>query len=77
MRDHIIYSFKKNNLEEVCASITEYKDKSDINLRIYYRDGNDEFRPSPRVITLSSDLLFELEMAIYKLKEQINQKRLF
>lgn len=79
MQDHIIYSFKKNNAEEVCASIvhTDDKGKFDVNLRIYYKDDNNEFKPSQKGITLSSDLLVELEMAIEKLKEQINQRRLF
>lgn len=79
MKDHIIYSFKKNNSEEVCASILNKDDKGkfDVNLRIYFKDDNNEFKPSQKGITLSSDLLFELETAIDKLKEKINQKRLF
>ena len=79
MQDYIIYSFKKSNREEVCASIIDRDDKGtfDVNLRIYFKGDNNEFRPSHKGITLSSDLLFELENAINKLKEQINQRRLF
>lgn len=77
MKDQIIYSFQKNTKEEICASITEKEGKSKINLGVYCKDENDEYKPSKKVITLSSDLLFELELAIHKLKEEINQKKLF
>jgi len=77
MRDQIIYSFQKNKMEDVFASITEDKDQSYVNLGIYCKDENDEYKPSKKIITISSDLLFELEAAIHKLKEEINRKKLF
>ena len=77
MAKQIIYSFKKNRLEKVCASITEDKGKSYVSLEIQSKDDTGEYKPTKQLITISSDLLFEIEVAIHKLKEKISQKKLF
>jgi hypothetical protein len=68
----ILYSFPKNPLEEVRASITVFKGKQYIDLRIFYKGDDGEFHPSKKGLTLSFDLLQELEQAIVKLREAID-----
>jgi hypothetical protein len=67
----LLYSFPKNPLEEVRASITVFKGKQYIDLRIYYKTDDGEYHPSKKGLTLSLDLLQELEQAVEKLREAI------
>lgn len=69
--DKLVYSFPKNPLEEVRASVTVYKGKQYIDLRIYYKGDDGEFHPSKKGITVSLDLFPELEEAIQKLREVV------
>ena len=55
------------------ASLTEYKGKQYIDLRVFYKADNDEFRPSKKGLTLSPELLPELEEALHKLKEAVGE----
>lgn len=69
----VVHSFPKNPLEEVRASLTVYKGKQYVDLRIYYKGDDDEFRPSKKGLTLALDLFPELEEAVAKLKEAIGE----
>lgn len=65
----VIASFQKNPLEEVRVSLTVFKRKQYIDLRIYYKGDDGEYHPSRKGLTLSIDLLPDLEEVIRKLKE--------
>lgn len=69
----IVYSFPKNPLEEVRASLTVFKGKQYVDLRIYYKGDDGEFRPSKKDLTLSLDLFSELEQAVQKLSEVVGE----
>lgn len=42
-----------------------------IDLRVFYEADDDEFRPTKKGLTLSPELLPELEQAVHKLKEAV------
>jgi hypothetical protein len=67
----LVHSFMKNALEEVRVSVSTYKGKKYVDLRVYYQDDNGEYKPSKKGIAISPELLPELENAIGKLKEII------
>ncbi len=69
----LISSFQKNPLEEVRVSLTVFKRKQYIDLRIYYKGDDGEYHPSRKGLTLSIDLLTDLEEAIHKLREAIGE----
>lgn len=69
----VVHSFPKNPLEEVRASVTVYKGKQYLDLRVYYKGDDDEYRPSKKGLTLALDLFQELEKAVMKLKEEIEK----
>lgn len=69
----LVHSFPKNPLEEVRASISVYKGKQYVDLRVYYKGDDGEFRPSKKGLTLSLDLFPELEQAVGKLSEVIGE----
>ncbi|MGA7877325.1 MAG: transcriptional coactivator p15/PC4 family protein [Desulfoferrobacter sp.] len=69
----LVYTFPKNPLEEVRASITVFKGKQYVDLRIYYKGDDGEFYPSKKGLTLSLDLFSELEVAVQKLSEVVGE----
>lgn len=70
----LVHSFMKNALEEVRVSVSAYKGKKYVDLRVYYQDDNGEYKPSKKGIAISPDLLPELENAIGKLKDIIESQ---
>ena len=69
--DVLVHSFPKNPLEEVRSSLTVFKGKQYVDLRVYYKGEDGEFRPSKKGLTISLDLFPELEEAVSKLREAI------
>ncbi len=69
----VVYSFPKNPLEEVRASITVFKGKEYVDLRVYYKGDDDDYHPSKKGLTLSLDLFSELEEGVKKLREEIGE----
>lgn len=69
----VVHSFPKNPLEEVRASVSVYKGKQYVDLRIYYKGDDGEFHPSKKGLTLSLDLFPELEEAVEKLSAVIGE----
>ncbi|MCE5243637.1 MAG: transcriptional coactivator p15/PC4 family protein [Syntrophobacteraceae bacterium] len=69
----LVHSFPKNPLEEIRASLTVYKGKEYVDLRVYYKGDDGEFHPSKKGLTLSLDLFPDLEEAVRKLREEIGE----
>ena len=65
-----IHRFEKNGFEEVRVSLTTFKGKEYIDLRAYFKGDDEEMHPSKKGLTLSLDLLPELEVALSKLRER-------
>lgn len=67
----LVYSFQKNALEEVRASISTYKGRKYFDIRVYYQGDDGEYKPSKKGVALSPELLPELETALKKLKDEL------
>ena len=72
-KPQLIHSFPKNPLEEIRISLTVYKKKQYIDLRVYYKGDDGEFHPSKKGLTLSLDLMSDLEEAVRKAREVIGE----
>ena len=71
----VISSFAKNSFEEVRISLTEFKGKELIDLRVYYQpDGEEEMRPTKKGITISSEKFPELKKGLLALEKVIQEK---
>ncbi len=69
----LVHSFPKNPLEEVRVSLSVYRGKQYIDLRIYYKGDDGEFHPSKKGLTVSPDLLPDLVEAVEKLKDAVGE----
>lgn len=70
----VVYSFSKNALEEVRASITSFKGKKYLDIRIYYKTDDGDYKPSKKGITLSPALIDEIEEAVRRVKDAIKEE---
>lgn len=69
----LIHAFPKNPLEEIRISLTVFKKKQYLDLRIYFKGDDGEYHPSKKGLTLSLDLLSDLEEAVRKAREVIGE----
>lgn len=69
----LIHSFPKNPLEEIRISLTVFKKKQYLDLRVYYKADDGEFHPSKKGLTLSLDLMSDLEEGVRKAREAIGE----
>jgi len=67
----LVHSFMKNALEEIRVSISTFKGKKYLDIRVFYQDDSGEFKPSKKGVALSPELLGELEAALSKVKETL------
>ena len=70
----IAHSFPKNPLEEVRLSITVFKGKQYVDIRIYYKGDDGEFHPSKKGLTVAVELFPELETGLLKLKDALEEE---
>jgi len=73
----VIARFEKNSFEEVRISLTEFKGKGLIDVRVYYQpDGEEEMRPTKKGITISPEKYPELKKGILALENVLKEKKL-
>lgn len=71
----VVASFEKNSMEEVRISLTTYKGKNLIDLRVYYQpEDGEEMRPTKKGITISPEKFPELKKAIEALEKALQAK---
>ena len=68
-----IYSFPKNALEEIRVSINVFKGRQYIDIRTYYKGSDGEYHPSKKGVTLSPELLPDLQEAMKRLTEELEE----
>lgn len=73
----IIEKFQKNSFEEIQISFNQYNENYLIDIRVFYKDDNDEYKPTKKGISLNVKLFPELEKAVQKVKEFLEEKGLF
>jgi len=68
----IVHSFRKNESEEVRISLRGYKDRTYLDLRLFYEDGDSgEYRPTRKGLTLDVAFLTELKRGIEKAEQKV------
>ena len=60
----LVHSFDRSPTEQIQVALSRYKGKTYVDLRIYYKASDGEYRPTKKGITVSPDLLPELGESI-------------
>jgi len=72
----LVDEFKKNAVEIVKTEISEYQGQKYLNIRIWYdasENGQPEWRPSQKGITLNISLYDDLKAAVLKAEKEIEK----
>ena len=68
----VVYEFPKANDERICASLSSYRDKIYVDLRIFFVDSNSgELRPTKKGITLPESLFSQLKNAVLSCEKEL------
>ena len=74
--DELIAQFEKNATEVVRVSLTEFRGRKLIDLRVYYTDDDGEYRPTRKGIAISVDGYPEFRNAIARLDKVLLDQKL-
>lgn len=61
MNEQIIYQFRKNYTEEVICTLKIWNNKTFFDIRVFYRNANNELKPTSKGICLSTEQLAEIK----------------
>jgi hypothetical protein len=64
MADRIIKEIAKNKSETIVVSEKEFRGNSYIDIRVFYRDENEELKPTKKGVMIKKDILSEFKEAI-------------
>jgi len=75
MKNQLICEFRKNTTEKVIVELSNYRGKDVVNIRVYYLAdiAKDDWRPSPKGLTMRTELIPELKKAIDKAHDRFQE----
>ncbi|MBU1862849.1 MAG: transcriptional coactivator p15/PC4 family protein [Candidatus Omnitrophica bacterium] len=77
MKDSHVYSFQRNENEELRITLREYKGTKYIDMRLFFSCAEDEeMRPTKKGITIPVSSLVELERGLKKVAELVTKEEL-
>ena len=72
--DIVVGGFAKNPREDVRVAISNFKGHDLVGVRVWFRDANDELRPSKAGVTVKVELLPELLRLLQAAKDVVIEK---
>jgi hypothetical protein len=67
--DELIAQFEKNATEVVRVSLTEYRGRKLVDMRVYYSDDEGQYRPTKKGVSLSLDAYPDFKRALAALEK--------
>lgn len=72
--DELIAQFEKNATEVVRVSLTEYRGRKLVDMRVYYADDEGQYRPTKKGVSLSVDVYPDLKRALLELEKVLLER---
>ena len=66
-----IHTFDKSTVEQIRISLNKFKGAEYVDVRIYYKASDGEYKPTKKGVTFKPDMVSELEEAVEKLKKAV------
>jgi len=73
MNEIIIDEFEKNSREKIMILIKKFKNNYYLDLRVYFKGSDDEYKPSKKGIMISLELLDDLKEALEKVEKALDE----
>src|SRR5437016_845976 len=74
--DELIEQFEKNATEVVRVSLTEYRGRKLVDVRVYYSDAEGQYRPTKKGVALSVDVYPDFKRAMLALEKILLERDL-
>ena len=74
--DELIEQFEKNATEVVRVSLTEYRGRKLVDVRVYYSDSEGQYRPTKKGVSLSVDVYPDFKRALLALEKILLERDL-
>ena len=74
--DELIAQFEKNATEVVRVSLTEYRGRKLVDVRVYYSDDEGQYRPTKKGVSLSVDVYPDFKRALLDLEKILLERDL-
>ena len=74
--DELIAQFEKNATEVVRVSLTEYRGRQLVDVRVYYCDDAGQYRPTKKGVSLNVEVYPELKSALLALEKLLLERDL-
>jgi hypothetical protein len=74
--DELIAQFEKNATEVVRVSLTEYRGRKLVDVRVYYSDDEGQYHPTKKGVSLSVDVYPDFKRALVELEKILLERDL-
>jgi len=74
--DEVIAQFEKNATEVIRFSLTEYRGRKLVDVRVYYSDDEGQYRPTKKGVSLSVDRYVDFKRAMLALEKLLLDRNL-
>ena len=74
--DELIAQFEKNATEVVRVSLTEYRKRTLVDVRVYYSDDEGQYRPTKKGVSLSLEVYPDFKRALEALEKILLERDL-
>jgi len=74
--DEVIAQFEKNATEVIRLSLTEYRGRKLVDVRVYYSDDEGQYRPTKKGVSLSVDRYVDFKRAMLALEKLLLDRNL-
>jgi hypothetical protein len=74
--DELIAQFEKNATEVVRVSLTEYRKRKLVDVRVYYSDDEGQYRPTKKGVSLSLEVYPDFKRALAALEKTLLERDL-
>jgi len=69
----VLAEIEKNPMEKIMITISEFKKKRYVDLRVYFMNDEMEWRPTKKGITIAPDLIDQVIDALKRAKEEFEK----
>lgn len=69
----VLAEIEKNPMEKIMITISEFKKKKYVDLRVYFMNDEMEWRPTKKGITIAPDLIDQVIDALKRAKEEFEK----
>jgi hypothetical protein len=74
--DELIAQFEKNATEVVRISLTEYRGRKLVDVRVHYTDDEGQYRPTKKGVSLSLEIYPDFKRALTALEKILLEREL-